>query len=177
MSEQPGRSDLASEVEPEIDPAQIQRAIFELRSQQSLVGGTLAGIVASAVGAATWAGVTITTGFQIGWMSVGIGFLVGFAVRAIGKGIDPIFGYIGAGLALIGCAAGNLSAMIGIAAKRAEIPFADLASKLNLNDVAQLMIASFSPMDLLFYGIAVYEGYRLSFRQLSDLDADRLLED
>jgi len=30
--------------------------------------------------------------------------------------------------------------------------------------------ATFHPTDLLFYGIAVYEGYRFSFRRLSDAD-------
>ena len=28
------------------------------------------------------------------------------------------------------------------------------------------MVVTFSPIDLLFYGIAVYEGYKLSFRQI-----------
>jgi hypothetical protein len=34
---------------------------------------------------------------------------------------------------------------------------------------------TFSPMDILFYGIAVYEGYRLSFREISDKDLDQML--
>ncbi len=49
------------------------------------------------------------------------------------------------------------------------------ASDLGAGDVepvaTQLTIATFSPMDPLFCGIAVYEGYKLSFRQLTD---DRL---
>ena len=28
------------------------------------------------------------------------------------------------------------------------------------------MKADFSPIDLLFYGIAIYEGYKFSFRQV-----------
>ena len=32
------------------------------------------------------------------------------------------------------------------------------------------MVATFSPMDLLFYGIAVYEGYKFSFRQVGPED-------
>lgn len=173
MNETPSREAIDS-APPEVDPAQIQRAMFELRSQQSLLGGTLAGIVASAAGAAAWAGVTIASGFQIGWMAVGIGFLVGFAVRAVGKGIDPIFGYIGAGLALIGCLAGNLAAMVGFEARQLGMPILDLVSKLSLDDYVQIMIATLSPIDLLFYGIAVYEGYRLSFRQLTEREADAL---
>jgi hypothetical protein len=29
------------------------------------------------------------------------------------------------------------------------------------------MATTFSPMDLLFYGIAVYEGFKLSFRKIT----------
>ena len=32
----------------------------------------------------------------------------------------------------------------------------------------ELMISMFHPMDLLFYGLAVYEGYKFSFQNLSD---------
>jgi hypothetical protein len=32
----------------------------------------------------------------------------------------------------------------------------------------ELMKATFSPMDLLFYGIAVYEGFKLSPRQITE---------
>jgi hypothetical protein len=28
------------------------------------------------------------------------------------------------------------------------------------------MVATFAPMDLVFYGIAIYEGYKLSLRPL-----------
>ena len=43
-----------------------------------------------------------------------------------------------------------------------------ILSALNLDIIGQLMAVTFSPTDLLFYGIAMYEGYRLSFRQLED---------
>jgi hypothetical protein len=33
--------------------------------------------------------------------------------------------------------------------------------------VPELMLEAFSPMDLLFYGIAVYEGYKFFFRQIT----------
>jgi hypothetical protein len=43
-------------------------------------------------------------------------------------------------------------------------------SGLDVEIVKELMIATFNPMDLLFYGVAVYEGYKLSFRQLTEQD-------
>ena len=122
----------------------------------------MAGLVAAAVGAGLWALVTIVTGFQIGWMAVGVGFLVGWAVRIAGKGTHRAFGIMGALLALGGCAIGNLLTIVVIAARHFEIPLVAVFSRLTPDVVVQLMGATFSPMDLLFYGIAIYEGYRFS---------------
>ena len=129
---------------------------------ENLPMGFMAGLVAAAVGAGLWALVTIVTGFQIGWMAVGVGFLVGWAVRIAGKGTHRAFGIMGALLALGGCAVGNLLTIVVIAARHFEIPLVAVFSRLTPDVVVQLMGATFSPMDLLFYGIAIYEGYRFS---------------
>ncbi|HVN39726.1 MAG TPA: hypothetical protein VMW19_16305 [Myxococcota bacterium] len=158
-----------------IDPAQIQYAIAQLRSHQNLAGGALAGLAAALVGAAIWAGITLATHYQIGWMAVGIGFLVGFAIRSIGRGIDRVYGYVGAGLSLLGCAAGNLLTVCAAISQQHDMPILDVLSRLTPYIVQQLMVASFSPMDVLFYAIAVYEGYRLSFRQVTMQEVRTLL--
>ena len=95
-------------------------------------------------------------------MAVGVGFLVGWAVRVAGKGTHRAFGIMGALLALGGCAVGNLLTIVVIAARHFEIPLVAVFSRLTPDVVVQLMEATFSPMDLLFYGIAIYEGYRFS---------------
>jgi len=161
----------------DVDPAQIRMAMDELRTDQNLIGGTTAGFIAAVVGALAWAGVTIGSGFQIGWMAVGIGFMVGYAVRTVGKGVDPVFGYVGAALALLGCLAGNLMAMIGMYAQWKGVPILEFAAQQDAASLTKMLIDSFSLMDLLFYGIAVYEGYRLSFRQLTEADAEALMGD
>src|SRR2546422_8431344 len=89
---------------------------------ENLPMGFMAGLVAAAIGAGLWALVTIVTGFQIGWMAVGVGFLVGWAVRVAGKGAHMAFGILGAALALGGCALGNLLAVAVIAARHFEVP-------------------------------------------------------
>jgi len=159
----------------QIDPAQIQYAIAQLRSHQNLAGGVLAGLAAAMVGAAIWAAITFATHYQIGWMAVGVGFLVGFAIRSIGKGIDRVYGYLGAGLSLLGCAAGNLLTVCSVVSQQQDMPILDVLSRLTPDIVQRLMVASFSPMDLLFYAIAVYEGYRLSFRQVTMHEVRALL--
>jgi hypothetical protein len=128
--------------------------------------GALGGSVAAAIGAVAWAAVTVATGYQIGWMAVAIGVLVGLAVRTLGKGIDPIFGVVGAGLALLGCALGNLLTIAAMIASENAVPILTVVGGLDAELVTELMVATFAPMDLVFYGIAIYEGYKLSLRPL-----------
>ncbi len=107
MSEQQG-SGFETAQQPVLSATEIQFALQALRSDQNLVVGALAGLAAALVGAAIWAVVTALTQYQIGFMAIGVGFLVGFAVRAAGRGVDPVFGVVGAALALLGCVLGNL---------------------------------------------------------------------
>lgn len=163
MTEDPGQG-ASAPLEAGADSAASRFAWEQLRSEQNLVGGVAAGAGAAALGAGLWAVLTVVTGYQIGFMAVGVGFLVGLAVRAAGKGLDPVFGVAGGALALLGCAAGNLLAVCGLIAQQEAIPILELLSRLDFTVARELMVASFTPMDLLFYGIAVYEGYRLSLR-------------
>ncbi len=169
MSEEQETTPTAS-AEPQIEDAQIQYVIEQLRNEQNLAMGVLAGTGAALAGAAVWAVVTVVTQYQIGWMAVGVGFLVGIAVRQFGKGIDKTFGVVGAVLALVGCLLGNLFAVCGMIAAEEGVGFLEVVSGLNAEIVMELMSATFSPMDLLFYGIAVYEGFKLSIRQLTEQD-------
>src|SRR5882672_10328355 len=86
-------------------PAAAPKPARPVEVTENLPMGFMAGLIAAAVGAGLWALVTILTGYQIGWMAVGVGFLVGWAVRAGGKGTHTVFGMMGAMLALGGCAA------------------------------------------------------------------------
>jgi hypothetical protein len=160
---------------PPIDPAQLEYLRQRLESEQNLPLGVLAGAVASLVGAALWAGITVATGYQIGFMAIGVGFLVGFAVRVAGKGISAPFGVLGAALALVGCLVGNLLAVSAIVAQSEGVPFWSVVAQLDPELIQRLMVAFFSPMDLLFYAIAVYEGYRLAFRQIKAQEWERML--
>jgi len=84
--------------EQEVDPATLAKAIERLKAQQNMPKAVIAGVVAAILGGLIWAAVTIITNFQIGWMAVGVGLLVGLAVRQ-GHGIEKRFGVVGAVLA------------------------------------------------------------------------------
>jgi len=155
--------------------ARLEAGIARLRAEQNLAGGLVAGLAASLAGAVIWAVVTDATGYQIGWMAIGVGVLVGMAVRTFGKGLDSAFGVLGAVLSLLGCVAGNLFAIVGLVAEQQQIPFMSVVQRLDVELIGELMGIGFSPMDLLFYGIALYEGYKLSFRRISQQDLDAAL--
>jgi phosphate/sulfate permease len=132
------------------------------------VAGVGAGAVAALIGAVLWAVITNVTGYQIGFMAIGVGFIVGYAVRVAGKGIDQTFGIVGAVLALLGCLVGNALAILAIVASQEGLTYSELVSQVDVPIMINLMTTTFSPIDLLFYGIAIYEGYKLSFRQVTD---------
>ena len=134
--------------------------------EANLPAAVLGGLVAAIVGAVAWAVVTVTAKFQIGFMAVGVGFLVAWAVRTLGKGRTQVFGLIGGGFAFLGCVLGNLLSACGfIAAERGQPVVSVALNVLGTPSIAMdVLQATFNGMDLLFYAIAVYEGYKLARR-------------
>lgn len=144
-----------------------ETAIEKLRFHQDFNYAIIGGILAALVSAALWAVITVATKYQIGYMAIGVGFLVGFGIRFFGSGIDKKFGFLGAVLALLGCLTGNLLSQIGFYANEQSMGFLEVLNLLDFTYIPSILVESFSPMDLLFYGIAVYAGYRFAFRQLT----------
>jgi len=154
--------------EVKIDEGKLERYLEELRLEQNLLFGSLSGALAAIVGAGIWAAITIATNYQIGWMAVAIGFLVGFSMRIAGKGMDKIFGFIGAVLSLIGCLLGNVFTIVSYVATQEGLSFMQTLSQIDWSLVPSLLVETGSPIDLLFYGIAIYEGYKFSFRKITE---------
>lgn len=102
-------------------------------------------------------------------MAVGVGFLVGYAVRILGKGVSNIFGVVGALCALTGCILGNIFSACGFVANQESVSVLRVITNVLMQPVVavELLKVTFSPMDFLFYAIAVYTGYKFSFREIS----------
>ncbi len=145
-----------------------EHAMEKLRKHQDLSYAIFGGSLAAVVGALLWALITVRTEFQIGYMAVGVGLLVGLAVRFFGAGVDKMFGYVGAVLALIGCLLGNLLSQVGFIAEAQSLAYFETLTYLNLELIFLLLQDTFSPIDFLFYGIAVYEGYKFAFRTVTE---------
>jgi hypothetical protein len=160
----------------ELDPLKAQAFQAQLRAEQNPLFGFAAGVVAALIGAVLWAVVTVATNFQFGYMAIAVAFLVGWAVRHFGKGVDIIHGVIGAGLAFSGCVAGNLLMLAAIVARQESASIFAVFTVMVLRPVLtlQVLASNFAPVDLLFYGFALYYGYRYSFRRITSAEQESL---
>jgi hypothetical protein len=158
----------------ELDPAQANYALQRLQEDENFSLAIVAGAAAAAIGAGAWTGITVVTEYQIGFMAVGVGFLVAYSIRIAGNGLTPKFQILGAGFSLLGCAAGNFFTVCYFIAQSEGMGFVELLTQLDPAAIPEIMVSTFSGMDLLFYAIAVYEGYRLSLRQVTQSELEGL---
>lgn len=84
--------------------------------------------------------------------------------HAAGEGDTSVFGLLGAALALISCVLGDFLSIIGFAAKDYDMTFFEVLAGVDYGEIFSVMVKNVVSMSALFYGIAVYEGYKLSFR-------------
>jgi hypothetical protein len=138
-----------------------QPAIGQLEDQPNLLMGLVAGGIAMLIGAIAWGAITYFTGYQIGYVAIGVGFLVGVAIRFLGKGKTMTFGISGAILALIGCLFGNLLVYSGMIAREEGMSFMEVFFLLLLNPAMAIdvFMIAFEFMDILFYALAAYAGF------------------
>ncbi|MDX2000902.1 MAG: hypothetical protein SFW35_00590 [Chitinophagales bacterium] len=129
-------------------------------NQGSIAKAVILGLLASVGSAVIWALITVATEYQIGYMALALGFAVGFAVRFGGKGQTPIFGVIGAILAVLGCFLGNYFSVLGFIAKQLEVGVFQALQYAPPNLVVETIFDTAGPIDLLFYALAGYEGFK-----------------
>jgi hypothetical protein len=136
-------------------------AIEEVENESNLIMGLIGGGVAMLVSAVIWGAVTYFTEYQIGWMAIGVGFLVGIAVKFFGKGKTAIYGLSSAALALVGCVLGNLIFYSGFIAREEGASFLEVFLYFLVSPVelVNLFVAAFDFMDILFYGLAAWVGF------------------
>ncbi len=135
----------------------------EARTSQSPSLVLAGGLAAALVGALAWALAAMALGRYLGVMAIGVGLLVGGTVRVLGRDAGRPLGSLSVTLSVLGCLLGNiLSAYVVLAAQKGLAPLAVLSHVCsNPVLIPAALLATFQPLDLLFYGIALYVGYRL----------------
>lgn len=128
-------------------------------SQSNIIMGLIGGAVAALVGAGVWATIAYLTGYEIGWIAIGVGALVGIAVRVMGKGDTPAFGVLAALLALAGCVLGRLMAIWLVFANEYDLPLGQVIENISVIDALK---RTASPIDAVFLIIALVVGYQVA---------------
>lgn len=151
---------------PEAVEMSYDEAIEHLRARQNLGLAVAAGLGGALFGALLWAAIVYVTEMELGLVAIALGALVGYAVRAAGNGVDPIFSVIGAACAALGWGVGTVLGDIAILAKVGNQPFLDTATSLGLGGSMSLAMEASDPIQLLFLAIAVYEGWKFARHQI-----------
>ena len=144
--------------------AETTTPVDRLTAEQNFALAIPAGLLAAIVGAVLWAAVVFATNMELGLAAVAVGALVGYAIRFAGKGIEPKFGLLGAVCAAVGWGLGTVLSDIAFLSHARHLPLLAVVQSLTIERLSSLVSAVFQPMDVLFLGIAVYEGYKFSFR-------------
>jgi len=84
-----------------------EKDLQKFKLEQNYNSALITGIASGLVGAILWAFITVITNYQIGYMAIAIGFMIGLTMRYFGKGVDQIFGITGGIIAIISCLLGN----------------------------------------------------------------------
>ena len=152
----------------EIKQSLSPEIIEKLRLEQNLMSGIVSGLAVGIAGAILWGIITVATKFQIGYMALAIGAGVGFTIRKFGNGIDQIFGYWGAGISFFSVLLGNFLSIIGFITNSEGLGYFETLLAFDYSYLPQVMKETFSLIDLLFYVIAMFEGYKFSFRKITE---------
>jgi hypothetical protein len=143
-----------------------QATIIQADSDGNFWAGVLGGVIGAVIGAILWGIISVWLDRQIGWMAVGIGVLVGFGVRFLGKGTSIKFGIAGAILAILGCIAGNVVMIYILFSKEFGLSLWYVMTNLSASDLFTVIKEAFQWIDILFYILALYTGYRFAFRKV-----------
>ena len=133
-------------------------------AQENILAVLAAGFAAMLGGAVLWALVTVITHLELGLMAIVVGFLVGLGIQKVRKRPNTNFGILGAVLAFAGCLLGNAFSFIAIAAQQSSAPFLDTILNVSVMGLLSAMTDNFEAMDLVFYAIAIYEGFKFASR-------------
>lgn len=147
----------------------IPKAVIEeLRANQNFQKAILYGAVAGVMSSLLWAFLSVATHYQFGIMAVGVGAIVGFAIKIGGKGIDEKFGILGAVISLLSVVLGNFLGIMGLISQENAMTLMEVLTMIEFSEIPDLMLQGFGILDYFFYGIAVYEGFKFSILKFSD---------
>ena len=122
------------------------------------------GLGAAIVGAIIWAAIAIITTLEVGYVAVGLAFLVGFTVRYLGKGNTKAYGVIGALCSLFGIFLGKVFIVLWFVSDKESVSMLTVATHVNWGVLLSVIGDNLGPIDYFFGAFALYLGFKYSIR-------------
>lgn len=132
------------------------------RRSSSVQRAILAGMTAAVLTGSCWAGIIFAFEIRLGYLAIAVGASVGWAVRNYGRGRSEVFGLIAILCALFGCAIGDILGGCALLAEHADVSFWRVLTSFNGKAFAEVLHLMFSPLDAVFYLIALFASYRFA---------------
>lgn len=124
--------------------------------------GLIAGIGTGILGALLWAFITVNLMIQFAFMAIAVGASVGYAIKYAGRGTSLKFQTTGALIAFASCILGNVFSIIGLISKYQDVSIVDVLFYLDYSIIPVLLKEEFNMIDLVFYLLAILEGFKFS---------------
>jgi hypothetical protein len=125
----------------------------------NLGAGIAAGIGAGLVGALLWGGFTEVTNLRIGYLAIGVGFLVAFAMTRAGGGHSVGFGATAAVITLLACALGDVGSLYFKASHELHVSVSTLMSAVGPLRLLREDL-SHDKFGAVFFAIAAFAAFR-----------------
>jgi hypothetical protein len=116
------------------------------------------------IGAVVWATFVYFSHLKAGAVSLVVGLIIGFSVRFAGQGVDQSFGVLGATCAAFSWVLGACLCDVAFYAHQFGLTIGAAFGQLGPVGVFTLAPRFFTIRDPIFFVIAVFEGYKFSFR-------------
>jgi len=146
----------------------IQASLRQKQGSVNMLSGFIGGALAAVFGAIIWAAVAFFAHYEFGFISIGVGLIVGYSTRAMAGHGNPAVGLMSGGLSMGACMLGGVLAAIAIVAQNdpASIGFLNyfVISFTHPDILLKIFGLVFDPLDMLFYLIAIYNGYHFGSR-------------
>jgi hypothetical protein len=164
MLEEKKDNETAGDEEPsfEVDPRDFSKHWQYLKKRENLPMGAAAGAGAAIAALVIWALLIKFTGYKVGWMAIAASFGIGFAIQYFGKGVSPVFGIIGGGIAFLTWLVGNFITGAFIISSHLQN-----TSLVAIPAIMMCLKAAIQPVDWLLGFAAAYTAYFFGFKKVT----------
>lgn len=154
-------------------PKEIRDKLYkEQNFKMALIGG----ISAAILGALVWAGIAVYAEVNLSIIAIGIGLLIGFAIRFTGKGIEEKFGVLGGALTLLSVLFGDFLSIAFFIAFEFELGITDVLFGGNLGTIFDIFLQNIDFWSLLFWVVGIAEGYKFAFRVIPHYQVEEMMK-